>query len=62
MWADAYREIVLADFEFEAGPGERPIPICLVARELRSGREFRVFQDEFGAAPPYATAPVATPM
>ena len=27
------------DFEFIANPGERPLPICCVARELRSGRE-----------------------
>jgi hypothetical protein len=52
-----FREIVLADFEFEAGIGERPVPVCLVARELRSGRTFRIFQGEFGAAPPYATGP-----
>ena len=52
-----FREIVLADFEFTATPGERPIPICLVAHELRSGRRFRLWQDELGPAPPYATGP-----
>jgi hypothetical protein len=50
-----FREIVLADFEFETGIGERQVPVCLAAKELRSGRTFRIFQDEFGAAPPYAT-------
>lgn len=54
---DAYREIILADFEFEIGPGERPVPVCLVAKELRSGRTHRIFQDQFGAAPPYAGGP-----
>ena len=49
-----FREIVLADFEFEIGPGERPIPVCLVAHEFISGRKFRIFEDQFGAAPPYA--------
>lgn len=49
-----YREIVFVDFEFETSPGERPVPVCLVAKELRSGRTFPVFQDEFGAEPPYA--------
>ena len=48
---------MLVDFEFEVGHGERPVPVCLVARELRSGRLHRVFQNEFGAAPPYATGP-----
>ena len=52
-----YREIVLADFEFEVGKGERPVPVCFVAHELRSGRRFRVFQDRFGPSPPYATGP-----
>jgi DNA polymerase-1 len=51
----AFREIVLVDTEFESGIGERPVPVCLVAKELRSGRTFRIFQGEFGAAPPFAT-------
>ena len=50
-----FREIVLIDFEFEAGQGERPVPVCLVAHELLSGRRFRVFQDQLGQTPPYAT-------
>ena len=49
---------MLVDFEFEVGHGERPVPVCLVARELRSGRAAPVFQNEFGAAPPYAPAPM----
>lgn len=64
-----FKEIVLADFEFEVGHGEqpddpeatsygeRPEPVCLVARELFSGRVHRVFQGEFGTAPPYPTGP-----
>jgi hypothetical protein len=56
MWP-AFREIVLADFEFETGTGERPVPVCLVAKEVRSRRTFRIFQDEFGTAPPHAAGP-----
>ena len=52
-----FREAVLLDFEFEIGKGERPVPVCLVAYELRSGRRFRLFQDGLGSAPPYATGP-----
>ena len=49
---------MLVDFEFEVRPGERPVPVCLVAKELRCGRVFRVFENEFGTAlPPYATGP-----
>jgi DNA polymerase-1 len=52
---DQFREVVVADFEFGATPGNRPDPVCLVAHELKSGRRFRVWHDQFGPAPPYAT-------
>jgi DNA polymerase I len=51
---DCFREVVAVDFEFIATAGNRPTPVCLVAHELRSGRRFRVWQDQFGPAPPYA--------
>jgi hypothetical protein len=51
----AFREIVLADFEFEARQGDRPVPVCLVAHEVRSGNRFQIFQDQFGPTPPYAS-------
>ena len=54
---DAFREIVVADFEFAVTPGNRPTPVCLVAHELHSERWFRIWQDEFGSSPPYATGP-----
>ena len=54
---DAFREVVVADFEFATSPGERPDPTCLVAHELRSGRRFRLMRDDMGPAPPYATGP-----
>jgi hypothetical protein len=54
---EQFRELVLADFEFAITPGNRPVPVCLVAHELRSGRRFRIWQDQFGPAPPYATGP-----
>jgi hypothetical protein len=50
-------EIWLMDFEFRAPAGERPLPVCLVALELRSQRTLRVWQEEFGASPPYSVAP-----
>lgn len=50
-----YREIWAVDFEFNAEPGENPEPVCLVAWDLRSGRKIRLWRDQFGAAPPYAT-------
>ena len=53
----AFREVVLVDTEFTSLPGERPVPIGLVAHELRSNRWFRIFRGKFGLAPPYATGP-----
>ena len=52
---DAFREVVVVDTEFIATPGNRPVPVCLVAHELRSGRRVRIWQGQFGPAPPYAT-------
>src|ERR1017187_8313365 len=53
----AFDEVVVADFEFLAAPGERPIPVCLVSRELESGRIHRIFQEELLSMryPPYPT-------
>ena len=54
-----FAAIVAADFEFEFGgcDGNLPRPVCMVARELRSGREWRIWRGEFGSAPPFSTGP-----
>jgi hypothetical protein len=54
MIFDVFREIWIVDFEFVADRGERPEPICLVAWELRSGRELRLWRDQLGPTPPYS--------
>jgi DNA polymerase I len=57
---DQFREIVLCDFEFGAYDGDRLESrnvVCLVAYELRSGRQHRLWRDEFSATPPYPTGP-----
>src|SRR5689334_3393326 len=54
---DGFREVVAVDFEFTALPGERPVPVCCVAYELRGGGRFRIFQGQLGPAPPYAFGP-----
>jgi DNA polymerase-1 len=41
-----YREIWLVDTEYYAPRGHRPDPICLVAKELISGRVIRLDRDE----------------
>ena len=41
-----YREVWVVDFEFRAPDGERPEPVCMVARELRGGTHFELWADE----------------
>ncbi len=51
-----YREVWAVDFEFTAPPGHRPQPLCMVARELRSGRVERVWLDGSASPlPPFGT-------
>ena len=52
---DRFPEVWLFDFEFATDADLRPLPVCLVARELRTGRVVRQWRDEFGASPPYPT-------
>src|SRR5262249_35831835 len=50
-----FREVWLVDFEFTAPPGERPTPVCVVARELHSRRLMRLWQSDIQSMrnPPY---------
>ena len=41
-----FRSIQTVDFEFHQPGGELPRPICMVARELRTGREIRLWEDQ----------------
>jgi hypothetical protein len=50
-----YREIWAVDFEFQNTPGDRPDPVCLTARELKSGRRVQLWRNQFGPEPPYPT-------
>jgi len=53
-----YSSIWAVDYEFTARPGDQPVPICLVARELRSGQLERVWLDDgVPPKPPYGTGP-----
>lgn len=54
----AYRTVWCVDFEFRAQPGERPEPVCLVARELHSGRLVRQWlTDRPTRKPPFDVDP-----
>jgi DNA polymerase I len=54
-----FREIWCVDFEYGAAPGEHPAPLCMCARELRSGRELRLWHDQLVALrrAPFDTGP-----
>ena len=64
-----FQHIVVADFEFEFGghssfddasrSGERPRPVCMVAKELRSGKTWRLWRGEFKSKPPFPIGPNA---
>ena len=45
---DCFEEIWLCDTEYTASPGCRVQPICLVAKEARTGREIRLWEDGLG--------------
>jgi len=48
---EAFDQIWICDTEYTAVAGCQPVPICLVARDLRSGREFRLWQDQLAELP-----------
>ena len=58
-----FRCVVVADTEYEFGghdtfedagrSGERPRPVCLCAKELRSGQTWQLWRGEFDHAPPF---------
>jgi DNA polymerase-1 len=48
-----FARLIGCDTEFVPTAGERVLPVCLVARELRSGHVWRVMMGEFGPKPPF---------
>jgi DNA polymerase-1 len=44
--AALFSEIWAVDFEFRADPGERPWVVCMVAREMKTGREIRLWRND----------------
>jgi hypothetical protein len=56
---DQFKGVWLGDFEFTQRPGELPIPICFVTKEVRTGHTLRLWEDELRTAhrPPFPTGP-----
>jgi len=49
-----FEQIWAVDFEFISEPGERPIPVCVVANEIKTGKVLKVWlKDENLEKPPY---------
>ena len=55
-WLTHFNKIWLVDFEFCQPEGERPAPVCMVAREMRSGQLVRLWQHEL-SEPPFSMGP-----
>lgn len=57
-WLDGFDAVWSVDFEFSQPPGERPEPVCLVAREFHTGRLLRAPMDQLRAmdGPPIGTS------
>ena len=56
-----YKYVILTDFEFEFGghEGNPPRPVSMVAKELRTGQEWRLWRGDFGPSPPFPVGPDA---
>jgi DNA polymerase I len=48
-----FKQVWAIDCEFIATGGDRPVPVCMVAQELRSGRKLRLWADQLGPRPPF---------
>ena len=56
---DQFEHVWLMDFEFHQPDGERPAPICMVAREFHTGLTVRYWADELAtmSGPPFSIGP-----
>jgi DNA polymerase I len=52
-----FKQVWALDFEYISESGALPVPVCMVANELVSGRSIRLWQDDFGDTPPFRTDP-----
>ena len=48
-----FSKVWCCDFEFIAGEGKSLRPVCMVAKEIGSGRLIKLWQDQFGPEPPF---------
>jgi DNA polymerase I len=56
-----FSEIWLVDFEFYGKPGDVPTPLCMVAREFKTGRILKLWDHELRnqSVPPYSVSQVS---
>jgi hypothetical protein len=50
-WLSEFKHVWLVDFEFIQPDGERPFPVCMVARDFHTGRTLRLWQDQLSEPP-----------
>src|SRR6266498_577535 len=48
-----YRQVWVVDTEYHQDADRRPVPVCLVGREVRSGELVRLWSDQLGRIPPF---------
>lgn len=57
MYGLPFEEVIALDFEYHGErlfrSGARPVPVCLVAKSLVTGQEWKLWQDELGPKPPF---------
>ena len=49
-WLSSFRHVWLLDFEFQQPDGERPVPVCMVARDFKSGQLITTLAARVGIA------------
>lgn len=56
---EQFDEVWFVDFEFSAPGGGHPVPICMVALEVRSGRVLRLWEEDLAGrrGPPFGIGP-----
>ena len=48
-----FKEVWVVDLSSLPTPSEHPIPVCMVAKDIISGRTIKLWANEMGASPPY---------
>ena len=62
MDALPFSHVIVVDFEYSARDGNRPEVVCMVAKDLKTGEAWRLFQDELRSMNPPLTLSIRLPL